>query len=1056
MDSAQDTPPPVSHPVTERPIFALIIGINNYQDDCPPSLRGCVNDSKTVFAYLRDTLRVPETNIVLLHDEQATREKIIGTFESHFINNSAITPGDAIVFYFAGHGSRQKAPDGWHSEDDKVETICPYDVMNTSGIPDYTFTHLLRQLTFYKGNNITLILDSCHSGGMARAEMETGEEVPLIRCCDREYEFPPLGDLDRRIWSWNPEGGRSNDLPESELQGSLFKTTETHVLLAACQPNQRARETKNSGLWSGAFTTVLISALKAWDPSTRSLTYSRLMEHLSPLKDQHPHCEGDNKVRRLFSPSDDGKDDPSYFVVTAAATDDAYYVAAGNLLGIVEGTEFITHPPNGYAPITLKTKVVEKFRCTAVPCRHETAADSQSSSTSILPQHSRATISKWSTKWLKVELHPREAFSHIIEDEDTLFSIVDSGGDLKASRADSGSNNVQLSRNDPLIHSQQECRDISINFDTFTRHYIDKAARFHFFLYQGNSSTLRGRAGSDSPATPVTVSLHRLTSTTSLLGPTSFKPDGDNLFRIQADGSKKELAGTVAVEGSAAVKGSSLLEGSAVLEGSAADLQYGLTLKNHSTKDLFPYVFFFDPGKYDIAPLYLPPSSVSSPLTRDGTEGSTLGIGYTPGTNRMSFTMPEGVNHDSAFFKVFVSTEYINMKAIVANPGRTAQRSGPDRSAWDSWIYLVTWSRAYPATDALVPSLSKSNPTIFLPLNNLAQPNLQQRKEVELKRKLEIAASIKMTHPGWLTSIIESGNDIRRRRKQDNSLCYTCSAVGSDEKPVKVCAKCQVVAYCSKECQIRHWPKHKEPCFTSQDSQRSKELAKFVNNIMANPQLMDYFELATILSQDLINSPAIDKPFLMSMHLSIDPEDIVDFARLRGRIASSDITDSSTKIKGMVQVNNLFAAGYPGGSVNEESMLRHWRLMRATADNSGFTSESVGLMFFTMNNCKTFVARPIRIPSSLLDIAKNAPPFEQMMANGTCRLRPMDAWTCIEALNTSIRLDHEDRFLLRTEMTDADEKVIQNSIADGHKDDTKVRRLRMRMAREQVYTALRD
>ena len=160
MNSAQDdSTPQISYPVTERPIFALVIGINNYQDDSVPTLRGCVNDSKTVFAYLKDTLHVPETNIALLNNEQATRQKILDTFESHFINNSAITPGDAIIFYFAGHGSRQKAPIDWHSEGSKVETICPYDVAKASGIPDYTFTHLLRQLADHKGNNIVRFIE---------------------------------------------------------------------------------------------------------------------------------------------------------------------------------------------------------------------------------------------------------------------------------------------------------------------------------------------------------------------------------------------------------------------------------------------------------------------------------------------------------------------------------------------------------------------------------------------------------------------------------------------------------------------------------------------------------------------------------------------------------------------------------------------------------------------------------------------------------------------------------------------------------------------------------
>ena len=118
------------------------------------TLRGCVNDSRTVFAYLKDTLHVPETNLVLLNNEQATRKTILDTFESHFINNLAITSGDAMIFYFAGHGSRQRAPVDWNSEDNKVETICPYDVEKAFGIPDYTFTHLLRRLAFYKGNNI--------------------------------------------------------------------------------------------------------------------------------------------------------------------------------------------------------------------------------------------------------------------------------------------------------------------------------------------------------------------------------------------------------------------------------------------------------------------------------------------------------------------------------------------------------------------------------------------------------------------------------------------------------------------------------------------------------------------------------------------------------------------------------------------------------------------------------------------------------------------------------------------------------------------------------------
>lgn len=97
--------------------------------------------------------------------------------------------------------------------------------------------------------------------------------------------------------------------------------------------------------------------------------------------------------------------------------------------------------------------------------------------------------------------------------------------------------------------------------------------------------------------------------------------------------------------------------------------------------------------------MYLPLSTTSRPLTSRDTDGSTLGIGYTSKAKHMNgfeFNIPEGVNHDSAFFKIFVSTNYINMEAILMKSDRATQPFTPElnkRSWWDSWIYLVTVRR---------------------------------------------------------------------------------------------------------------------------------------------------------------------------------------------------------------------------------------------------------------------------------------------------------------------------------------------------------------------------
>jgi hypothetical protein len=159
-------------------------------------------------------------------------------------------------------------------------------------------------------------------------------------------------------------------------------------------------------------------------------------------------------------------------------------------------------------------------------------------------------------------------------------------------------------------------------------------------------------------------------------------PVGDNLFHApaHADVMRRALAGV------------------AVLEGSAADLEYALTLENHTSTDFFPYVFFFDPRKYVIEALYLPHSPISRPLTRRGTDGSTIGIGYgAQGAESMSFSLPEGFDHDSGFIKVFVSTVYINMEAIAAKDERLDVKKKinqlPIERCWDSWICLVTVRR---------------------------------------------------------------------------------------------------------------------------------------------------------------------------------------------------------------------------------------------------------------------------------------------------------------------------------------------------------------------------
>jgi len=49
-----------------------------------------------------------------------------------------------------------------------------------------------------------------------------------------------------------------------------------------------------------------------------------------------------------------------------------------------------------------------------------------------------------------------------------------------------------------------------------------------------------------------------------------------------------------------------------------------------------------------------------------------------------------------------------------------------------------------------------------------------------------------------------------RQRVQEGE-CQVCNKV-KDDKLMFSCGKCNLRKYCSKECQVKHWPEHKEEC----------------------------------------------------------------------------------------------------------------------------------------------------------------------------------------------------------------------------------------------------
>ena len=152
------------------PILALVIGINKYASPTQPCLQGAVKDADTFENFLKGRLSVPDSNIINLRDEEASRASILSAFVSLRDNTKYKKNEAAIIIYYAGHGARINKPEEWQdwpTSDQHIELLCPSDICCpiisangeeseevVPGIPDRTISVLLNQISDVKGNNI--------------------------------------------------------------------------------------------------------------------------------------------------------------------------------------------------------------------------------------------------------------------------------------------------------------------------------------------------------------------------------------------------------------------------------------------------------------------------------------------------------------------------------------------------------------------------------------------------------------------------------------------------------------------------------------------------------------------------------------------------------------------------------------------------------------------------------------------------------------------------------------------------------------------------------------
>lgn len=351
------------------PLYLLTVGIDQWLSPLVPELEGCENDVRMMKQVFRQRLAVPEENIKMLLGAEATRAGLETAFRQHLIDRAkswkdsgAEGPAPAFVFHYSGHGSRAIDASGTQP-DGMDETLVPQDsrIGDVYDLKDWEFAQWLEELSQYS-DNVTIILDCCHSGGATRDTESTGtkRDCPMD---ERPQPVPRPAESTNASLS-SPIGNGTRSTNENDSSSKL-----PYLLLAACRsdqyaqeypitqspdgandemgeliPNAKATKKKPNLIKLGAFSWFLVNEVMSL-PQNQVISYRDLFERVryavsTKYKSQTPQIRG-HQDRQLFGGAKIVRDP---FASVVKINKHTYTVNAGALNGLTKSSELVVYP----------------------------------------------------------------------------------------------------------------------------------------------------------------------------------------------------------------------------------------------------------------------------------------------------------------------------------------------------------------------------------------------------------------------------------------------------------------------------------------------------------------------------------------------------------------------------------------------------------------------------------------------------------------------------------------------------------------------------------------
>jgi len=231
---------------------------------------------------MAESLSARGFDVTVKLDDAATRAGILDAYEQ-LITDTPEGSTDPVVVYYSGHGGRDPFDD-WddrqrRGEQSHLHYIVPFDMAATTesdyrGLLAQELSALQSRLT-ERTQNVTTILDCCHSATMSRGSTLTPKAAPR--------SFPTAGAL--------PLLERLGPSPDS-----WDASNRLAVRIVACDPTQSAYERDSAlGGRHGALTEQLVIALRDLDGRPVSWRWigDRVRTRVSAeLPMQRPEVEG--------------------------------------------------------------------------------------------------------------------------------------------------------------------------------------------------------------------------------------------------------------------------------------------------------------------------------------------------------------------------------------------------------------------------------------------------------------------------------------------------------------------------------------------------------------------------------------------------------------------------------------------------------------------------------------------------------------------------------------------------------------------------------------------